>query len=95
MGNLSKGGAALHGDRRISFSERYGWLQDRYGLSWQIMLMGKYEIAQKITPTLMFVDKLCGKAKDTIGFYATVFRNAEVGDILRYSPDEDRTSRDG
>ena len=22
------------------FSERYGWTQDRYGLSWQVMFMG-------------------------------------------------------
>jgi predicted 3-demethylubiquinone-9 3-methyltransferase (glyoxalase superfamily) len=23
------------------FSERYGWTQDRYGLSWQVMFMGE------------------------------------------------------
>ena len=71
------------------FSERYGWVQDRYGLSWQIMFMGGYDIKQNITPTLMFTDKQWGKAEDAINFYASVFRDSEVGDILRYSKGEE------
>src|SRR5215813_509856 len=35
------------------FSERYGWTQDRYGLSWQLMLAAGSEMKQKITPVLM------------------------------------------
>src|SRR5436309_920763 len=37
---LEKGGSALMELGRYPLSERYGWLQDRYGLSWQIMFMG-------------------------------------------------------
>jgi predicted 3-demethylubiquinone-9 3-methyltransferase (glyoxalase superfamily) len=93
--NLSEGGTALMELGEYPFSERYGWVQDRYGLSWQVMFMGGYEIKQKITPTLMFVGKLCGIAEEAIDFYATVFRNAKVGDILRYNnsdePDKEGT----
>jgi len=64
-------------------------VQDRYGLSWQVMFMGGREIRQRITPTIMFVGKLCGKAQEAIGFYASVFRNAKVGDILRYAEGEE------
>ena len=71
------------------FSERYGWVQDRYGLSWQVMFTGGHKIKQKITPTLMFVGKQCGKAEEAINFYATVFHNAKVGDILRYNKGEE------
>ena len=71
------------------FSERYGWVQDRYGLSWQVMFMGGHKIKQKITPTLMFVGKQYGKAEEAINFYASVFHNAKVGDILRYSKGEE------
>ncbi len=86
---LSQGGSALMELGEYPFSERYGWVQDRYGLSWQIMFMGVQEIKQNITPTLMFTDKQWGKAEDAINFYASVFRDSEVGDILRYSKGEE------
>jgi predicted 3-demethylubiquinone-9 3-methyltransferase (glyoxalase superfamily) len=54
---LSKGGSALMELGEYPFSERYGWTQDRYGLSWQVMLMGERKVEQKITPTLMFVPR--------------------------------------
>ncbi len=70
------------------FSERYGWVQDRYGLSWQVMFMSGHT-TQMITPTLMFVGKQSGKAEEAINFYATVFHNAKVGDALRYGKGEE------
>jgi len=95
---LSEGGSALMELGEYPFSERYGWVQDRYGLSWQIMFMGVHEIKQNITPTLMFTDKQWGKAEDAINFYASVFHDSEVGDILRYSkgeePDREGTIRE-
>src|SRR2546427_4000705 len=51
---LSEGGAALMELGEYPFSEKYGWTQDNYGLSWQVMFMGDRKIKQKITPTLMF-----------------------------------------
>jgi predicted 3-demethylubiquinone-9 3-methyltransferase (glyoxalase superfamily) len=88
-GKLSEGGSTLMELGEYPFSEKYGWTQDKYGLSWQVMFMGDREIKQKITPTLMFVGKQCGRAEDAINFYATVFHDANVGDILRYSKDEE------
>jgi len=86
---LSEGGTALMELGEYPFSERYGWTQDRYGLSWQVMFMGDRRIRQKITPTLMFVGEQCSKTEAAIRFYASVFRNAKVGDILRYSKGEE------
>jgi len=85
---LSKGGMALMELGEYPFSEKYGWTQDRYGLSWQVMFMGDRKTIQKITPMLMFVGKQCGKAEEAINFYASVFHNARVGDILRYGKGE-------
>ena len=34
---LSKGGKTLMDIGAYPFSERYGWIQDKYGLSWQLM----------------------------------------------------------
>jgi predicted 3-demethylubiquinone-9 3-methyltransferase (glyoxalase superfamily) len=92
---LLKGGLALMDLGKYPFSERYGWVQDRYGLSWQLMFAGDREIKQKITPTPIFVDKQCGNAEEAINAYVSVFQNAKVGDILRYGkgeePDEEGT----
>ena len=52
---LSQGGGPTIMDLgSYPMSERYGWLQDKYGLSWQVMLVKDRVIKQKIVPTLMF-----------------------------------------
>jgi predicted 3-demethylubiquinone-9 3-methyltransferase (glyoxalase superfamily) len=58
------------------FSARYGWLEDKYGLSWQIILAVGGSVAQKITPALMFVGDACGKTEEALNFYVSVFKNA-------------------
>ena len=92
---LSERGVALMELGEYPFSERYGWTEDRYGLSWQVMFMGDREMKQNITPTLMFVGDVCGNAEKAIHFYASVFRRSQVGDILRYGkggePDKEGT----
>src|ERR1700756_419521 len=91
---LSKGGSALMELGEYPFSERYGWTQDRYGLSWQVMLMADPKIEQRITPTFMFVGKQCGRAEEAINFYSSVFHNAKVHHILRYGKD-DKPDKEG
>ena len=86
---LAKGGSALMELGEYPFSESYGWTQDRYGLSWQLMFRGQGETRQKITPTLMFVGEQCGRAEEAIHFYASVFQNSKTGHILRYGKDEE------
>jgi predicted 3-demethylubiquinone-9 3-methyltransferase (glyoxalase superfamily) len=92
---LSEEGTALIELAEYPFSEKYGWVQDRYGVSWQVMFIGERKIKQRIIPTLMFVGKQCGKAEEAINFYASTFGGARVGDIFRYSkgeePDEEGT----
>jgi len=85
---LCQGGSALLGVGNYPFSERHGWTQDRYGLSWQVMFMGDREIEQKITPTLMFVGQQRGRAEEAIHFYSSVFHDAKVDHILRNGKDD-------
>jgi len=96
---LSEGGTPLMELGEYPFSERYGWLQDRYGLSWQVMFAGGRPIAQKITPVLMFTGKQSGNCEDAIRFYASVFHDSKVGDMMRYgsgdAPDKEGTVKFG
>jgi predicted 3-demethylubiquinone-9 3-methyltransferase (glyoxalase superfamily) len=95
--NLSSGGTQMMELGAYPFSERYGWVQDRYGLSWQVMFANGRAIEQKITPTLMFTGPQSGKTEEAIGFYASVFRDASVRGINRYGsgeePDTEGTAR--
>jgi predicted 3-demethylubiquinone-9 3-methyltransferase (glyoxalase superfamily) len=91
--HLSEGGQAFMPLDTYPFSKRYGWIQDRFGLSWQLMHTDA-EIPQKIVPTLMFVGDVCGKAEEAMRFYASVFPSGQVGDIMRYGPGADPESED-
>lgn len=86
---LSEGGKVLMELGEYPFSERFGWLEDRYGLSWQVNYVGKSEIKQKITPALLYVGDVCGKAEEAINFYASVFHRAKVDAVLHYGKGEE------
>jgi predicted 3-demethylubiquinone-9 3-methyltransferase (glyoxalase superfamily) len=78
------------------FSERYGWVQDKYGLSWQLILTNPAgEERPLIIPSLMFVGNVCGKAEEASNFYCSVFKHARRGAIARYpagmEPDQEGT----
>jgi predicted 3-demethylubiquinone-9 3-methyltransferase (glyoxalase superfamily) len=78
-GKLSRGGKVLMPLGSYPFSERFGWVEDQYGLSWQLIFAGRSEIKQKITPVLMFVGGVCGKAEEAVNFYASIFKNSPAG----------------
>jgi predicted 3-demethylubiquinone-9 3-methyltransferase (glyoxalase superfamily) len=77
------------------FSKRYGWLADRYGLSWQIIHAGEREIKQRITPALMFVGAVAGQAEEAMNLYTSVFAGSggrgasRVGTVMRYGPGQE------
>jgi predicted 3-demethylubiquinone-9 3-methyltransferase (glyoxalase superfamily) len=84
---LSAGGSVLMELGSYPFSERYGWTTDRYGLSWQISLAADGQVGQRITPTLMFVGDVCGRAEEAIGLYTSVFPDSGVEMVVPYGPD--------
>jgi len=93
---LSSGGTALMPLQQYPFSERYGWVQDRYGLSWQLILSDpKGEERPFIVPSLLFVGKVSGKAEEAVLFYLSVFKNSRRGIVARYGkgqePDKEGT----
>jgi predicted 3-demethylubiquinone-9 3-methyltransferase (glyoxalase superfamily) len=85
---LAAGGAVLMELDRYDWSERYGWLMDRYGLSWQLSLGEVSQVGQAITPSLLFVGDQCGRAEEALRLYTSTFRDSSVNGILRFSPEE-------
>lgn len=90
---LSEGGTPLMELGEYPFSKRYGWIQDRYGLSWQLMYMEGVEIRQRITPNLLFSADACGKAEEAIRFYTEVFPDSTTDFISRYGPGEAQSQK--
>lgn len=95
-GNLVAGGNVLMPLDKYPFSERYGWVQDRYGLSWQLIYTNpEGEERPLIMPSLLFVGDVCGKAEEASDFYLSIFREAKRGGIARYptgmEPDKEGT----
>lgn len=85
---LSQGGNTLMPLDRYDWSQKYGWVQDQYGLSWQLYL-GKYsDVGQKICPSLLFTGKQHGRAEEAVNFYSSIFQNSKVDGILRYQKGE-------
>jgi predicted 3-demethylubiquinone-9 3-methyltransferase (glyoxalase superfamily) len=84
---LSAGGSVLMELGSYPFSERYGWVTDRYGLSWQVSLVADEETGQRITPTLLFVGDVCGRAEEAITTYTSVFPDSEVEVVVPYGAD--------
>jgi len=80
---LSQGGNVRMPLGAYPFSERYGWVEDRYGLSWQVILADENGMTQRIIPVLMFVGKVCGKAEEAVTLYTAVFKNAPVAEAER------------
>jgi predicted 3-demethylubiquinone-9 3-methyltransferase (glyoxalase superfamily) len=84
---LSAGGTPLMPLDSYPFSERYGWIQDRYGLSWQLILTDPAgEPRPPIVPSLMFTRGMSGKAEEAMDFYMSVFGNTRKGTVARYGP---------
>jgi predicted 3-demethylubiquinone-9 3-methyltransferase (glyoxalase superfamily) len=86
---LSDGGQILMELGEYPFSERYGWAQDKYGLSWQLIYSGGVDIKQQITPVIMFVGNVCGKAEEAVKFWTSVFREANIDKLLHYGKAEE------
>ncbi len=82
---LSEGGKVLMPLDKYPFSERYGWIQDRYGVSWQLILTNpEGEERPPLIPSIMFTGDITGKAEEATDFYISIFKNSKRGMIARY-----------
>lgn len=85
-GVLLDGGKVLMPLQKYPFSELYGWVEDRFGISWQLIFATE-EVKQMIVPSLLFMGENVGKAEEAMHFYTSVFDGA-VKDIFRYGADQ-------
>lgn len=84
---LSEDGKTLMQLNKYPFSEYYGWVQDKFGFSWQLILNNPGgDKRPKIVPSLMFTKDRDGLAEDAMRFYTSVFKESELNKNLNYYP---------
>jgi len=82
---LSEGGKALMPLGEYPFSKWYGWIEDRYGVSWQLILTDpEGEPRPFIMPSMLFTKESYGKAEEATDYYLSVFKDGRRGAIARY-----------
>lgn len=88
---LKEGGKILMPLDEYPFSKYYGWVEDKYGVSWQIVMVEDPVYTQKIVPDLLFSGTTCGKAQEAIAFYQSIFHNSKMIYQVNYEEKEVNT----
>lgn len=82
---LSDGGSELMPLGEYEFSPHYGWIQDRFGVSWQLILTDAAgEPRPFVIPNLLFGGPAQNRAGEAMEYYTSVFEGARTGDVWRY-----------
>jgi predicted 3-demethylubiquinone-9 3-methyltransferase (glyoxalase superfamily) len=90
---LSKNGKVMMGLDKYPFSEKYAFLEDKYGVSWQLFLDLKAE--EKIIPAFLFVGKNLGKAEAAEKHYVKIFKKAKINNIMKYPANDPSGNKKG
>ena len=77
---------APYGDLKL-----YGWIRDRFGVTWQLSFSDKI-MEQRLVPNLMFSHGNKGRAKEAAPLYTNVFPNSETVNTVTYAEDPDITT---
>ncbi|MGO1507070.1 MAG: VOC family protein [Microbacteriaceae bacterium] len=84
---LADGGTVRMELDEYPFSPRYGWVEDRYGVNWQLILTSpEGESRPFLIPQLTFTEAVDGKAREAAVFYASLFPDAGVGYLAVHPP---------
>jgi predicted 3-demethylubiquinone-9 3-methyltransferase (glyoxalase superfamily) len=82
---LIVGGKAMIDIGEYDWSKRYGWLQDKFGVTWQISYSENPEHQQHITTALLFTSNVFGQAKAAMDFYCSIFKEAGITQHIPYT----------
>ncbi len=81
---LSEGGKVLMPMNEYPWSKKYGWVQDKFGMTWQIMINEEQGAKQSLVPSFLFTSGQFGRAEEAINFYSSLFENSKTQGITHY-----------
>jgi predicted 3-demethylubiquinone-9 3-methyltransferase (glyoxalase superfamily) len=85
---LADGGGALMPIGEYPWSPRYAWVQDRFGVSWQVITGRRPQGGATIVPCLMFSGSQHGRADEAMRLYAGIFPGGRIDSTERYATGE-------
>lgn len=85
---LAEGGEVLMPLDAYPWSQRYGWVKDRFGVTWQVMAGRRPESGATIAPALMFTGAQHGRAEEAMRFYTGIFPGGRIGSVEKYGAGE-------
>lgn len=89
---LGEGGTVLMELDEYDFSPHYGWLQDRYGMTWQLLLARPDSQPRPfVMPSLLFTSG-SAKAQQAINLYTALFPDSGIGVVAPYPESSDFAS---
>ena len=80
---LSENGKVMMELDSYPWSEKYAWVEDQYGISWQLFY-SKEKFDQKFSPVLMFTGQNNGKCREALDYYTSIFPNSRIESIMDY-----------
>lgn len=85
---LADGGEPLMPLGSYPWSERYGWIKDRFGVSWQVIAGRLPPGGATLVPCLMFAGPQHGKAEAAMRSWTKDFPDGRIESLERYAPGE-------
>lgn len=85
---LGEGGTPLMPLGAYPWSERYAWVADRFGVSWQIITGRRAPGAAAIVPCLMFSGAQHGRAEEAMRSYTRLLPDSRIVEVARYASGE-------
>lgn len=82
---LSQNGEVRMELNKYDWSEKYGWIKDRYGIEWQLMFDPEGE--EGIFPAMLFTNEMYGKGEVAINYYTGLFPYSQIETIYRNPED--------
>lgn len=93
---LLDGGEVLMELGEYPYSKHYGWVKDKYGYTWQLILTNPDgEKRPCIIPSLMFTNENANKSEEAMNFYASVFKDSRIGMVAKYEQDQEPVKSGG
>jgi predicted 3-demethylubiquinone-9 3-methyltransferase (glyoxalase superfamily) len=84
--SLRKDGKVFFTLDKYNWSPSYAWVEDKFGVSWQLDA-SQTAHAQKIVPTLLFVNGKNGRVKEALSFYEEIFPDSGTYFSAPHSPE--------
>lgn len=84
---LADGGKILMDLAEYPFSPLYGWVEDRFGVSWQLFMVQEQEQepAQFLVPSLLFAGAAQNRAAEATTYYRSLFDGSSSGEEVYYT----------